>query len=440
MGAKQGQKPGRGKRAGLQRLALIVFGALFVVLFVGFAIAEGIGDPSVPEGDVALVKGVPSDVGSVSEADFKRALIQQAASGGIKKLPKSGEKKYEELKEAALGELLDAIWIQGEAEELGITVTPKQIDTELIQIKKQNFKTDAEYEKFLKTSKFTQDDVLQRVKLQVLSNQIQERISGQAPQPTSAGVSQYYDAAKDTQYTTPESRDVRVIVNKDKAKVEVAKAQLEKDDSAASWKKVAPKYSSDPTTKTTGGLQKGLNEELLKGQGALADEVFGNPTGVLAGPFEFKGSWFLIEVEKLNPAKTQALDEVKAQIKSQLAQQISQEYFAEFVAEYQSKWQSRTFCAAGFTVERCANYRSDGRPANAPPACYEANPKAKTAPECPAPVTQNQPALPGSVSILKPQGERLAQRPRPEGLKEAAESALTLPEGVTPEGVPPTGE
>jgi len=423
----------------LQRLALIVFGALFVILFAGFAIAQGIGQPSVPDGDVAIVKEVPSEIGAVSEADFKRALVQQVAAGGLKKPPKPGEKKYEELKDAALGELLDAIWIQGEAEELGINITQKQIDTELVQIKKQNFKTEAEYRKFLVTSKFTKEDVLQRVKLQVLSTQIQERISGQAPQASASEVSEYYDAAKGSQYTTPESRDVRVIVNKDKAKVEAAKALLEKDDSDASWKKVAPKFSSDPTTKTTGGLQKGLNEELLKGQGELSEQIFGSPTGVLVGPFEFKGSWFLIEVEKLNPADIQDLSEVKGQIKSQLTQQISQELFSEFVAGYQSKWQSRTFCADGFTIERCANYKGSGRSASAPPACYEADPKVKTAPECPAPVAQTQPALPGSVTILKPQGERLAQRPRPVGLKEAAESALTLPEGVTPGAVPPTG-
>ncbi len=36
---------------------------------------------------------------------------------------------------------------------------------------------------------------------------------------------------------------MRVVVNKDKAKVEEAKAALEKDDSPASWKKVAAKYS-----------------------------------------------------------------------------------------------------------------------------------------------------------------------------------------------------
>lgn len=440
MGAKQGQS----RRLGRQRLALVLFAALFVILFVGFAVAEGIGDPSVPDGDVALVEHVPDDVGAVSEAEFKRALLQQAAQGGLKQPPKPGESKYEELKEGALGELLDTIWIQGEAEELGIEVTPKQIETELAQIKKQNFKTAAEFQKFLDTSKFTMADVRARVKLQLLSTQIQEAITKKAPPASESEISAYYDTARDTEFTTAESRDVRVLaVSKDKAKAEAAKALLEKDDSPESWKKVVSKYAMSAAAKANGGLQSGLTEELLAGQKALQTAIFGSPTGVVVGPVEVEGNFYVIEVEKLNPAKVQTLAEVKSQIKTQLTQQLAQEVFSDFVAEYQSKWTSRTFCADGFAIERCSNFVGSGHPASAPPACYEADPKSKAPLECPAPVAQAAPALPGTTTLLKPQGERLPQRPRPVGLKEAGEEGLTLPEGATPGAagaVPPPAE
>src|SRR5271170_7138109 len=67
---KSGSAAGRSSgSAPLQRLGLLVFGAVFVLLFAGFAIAQGIGHPSIPVGDVALVEGVPSAVGHVSEAE-----------------------------------------------------------------------------------------------------------------------------------------------------------------------------------------------------------------------------------------------------------------------------------------------------------------------------------------------------------------------------------
>jgi parvulin-like peptidyl-prolyl isomerase len=429
--AKQGQTR---KPAGRQRLALILFGALLVLLFVGFAIEQGIGQPSVPSGDVALVKGVPSDIGHISETEFKRSILQQVAQGGLKKPPKPGEAKYDEVKEAALGQLLDTIWIQGEAEELGLAVTPKQVSLELAKIKKQSFPTKAAFKAFLKKSHFTQEDVVERVKLQVLSTRIQEAIAAKAPPPSTSEVADYYNQVKATQFTKAASRDIRVVVNNDKSKVEQAKAVLEKDDSPASWKKVTVKYSTDPTTKSNGGLQPALSEELLASQPELKDAVFGAQASTVVGPVNIRGKWFVLEVVKLNPEKVQGLKEVEAQIRGQLTQQVAQEVFSGFIADYQSKWTSRTFCASGFVIERCANYVGDGHPSTAPPACYEANPKGGTPSECPAPVTQVAPAIPGSTTILKPQGERVPQRPRPEGLEETGEEAgpLGLPETAAP--------
>lgn len=425
----------------MQRLGLIVFGALFIVLFVIFAVAQGIGDPSVPSGDVALVKSVPSDISKISEAELKRAMLQQASQGKLKKLPKEGTKKYEELQTAALGELLDSVWIQGEAEELGISVTEKQIETELEQIKEQNFKTEKAYQEFLKTSHYTQEDVNERVKLQKLSTAIQEQVSAEAPPASSAEIQAYYEAEKATQFTTKPSRDVRVIVSEEKEKVDKAKEELEKDQTPAGWKKAAKKYSSDPTTKTKGGLQPGITEEFVKGD--LKTAIFGSATGELVGPVKYENNYLLIEVVKLNPEKVKTLGEVRSQISTTLSQQKQQEFFSEFVTGYQTKWESRTFCASGFTIQRCANYVGSGHPSTAAPACYEANPKTP-ATECPAPVGMISPALPGTVTVVKPKGEPFPQRPRPEA-SSASSASEALPEGaeVAPEGAeaaPESGE
>jgi foldase protein PrsA len=436
VGAKKGQTR-KSVADGRQRLALVVFGALLVVLFLGFAIAQGIGAPSVPSGDVAKVEEVPAEIGSISEADFKRAVLQQAAQNGSKKVPKPGDDKYEELKEAALSELLDTIWLQGEAEELGIAVTPKQIQTELAQIKSQNFKTDAEYQDFLEKSRFTKEDVINRVKLQILSTQIQEQISNAAPPAAQAEIEDFYATELETQFTEPEAREARIVVNADKAKIEEAKAELEKDNSPAAWKKIAAKVSEDPNTKEKGGLQAGLTRELLQSQPELEAAIFDNDPGVVGGPTAVAGKFFITEVVKVKGSSTQSLKEVEAQIKSQLDQQLQQEFFSEFVSAYQSKWEARTICADSYLIERCSNYVGSGHPASAPEACYEADPKGGLPEDCPAPVQQVAPALPGSVTELKPQGERLPQRPRPQGLKEPGEEAeVGLPGGAVPPPLP----
>lgn len=59
---------------------LLAAGVLTVGLTVGVLAVAGVfggeGGRSVPSGDVAIVKKVPSDISNVSEAEFKRAVLQ----------------------------------------------------------------------------------------------------------------------------------------------------------------------------------------------------------------------------------------------------------------------------------------------------------------------------------------------------------------------------
>lgn len=423
-------------RLAARRRAVLAFAVLFVALFVVVGIAVGIGHPSVPSGDVVFVADAPGGSGEISEADFKRALGQAAAQSGQKKVPKPGEKQYEELKETALKTLIEPVWLEGLAAEEGVSVSEKEVIAEREKIKKESFKTEAEFKKFLKESHYTLADINQRVKLQKLSTELQEQIKENVPQPSKGEIESYYEAAKATQFTQKESRDVRVVVNKSKQKVEEALAALEKDDTAKSWQKVAKKYSEDATTKASGGLKKATTEEAL--EEPLAADVFGAEEGQVEGPVKTKQGYTVFEVDKTTPESTQELKAVEAQVKSTLAQRAEQEYFTSFVANFNAKWRNRTFCASGYLTASCANYKGSGHPSTAPEGCYEAHPKGGLPEACPAPVFQLVPALPGTVTPLEPTGKPLPQRPRPAGLKEEEEGAATeLPPGVVP---PPAEE
>lgn len=413
----------------MKRLALFAFAGLLVLLFVGFAIAQGIGNPSVAGGDVAKIEDAPEGLGTISEAQLRHSIVLAAAAGSVKPAPKPGDEKYDELKEAALGELLESVWIQGLGEEMGISVTPKEVAEELKKVETQQFKSKKQFQEFLKQSHFTPADVKERITIQILTKQIQEQIQGEPTVPSSREIEEYYEAAKSSQYTTPESRDIRTVLNKDKAKAEEAKAELEKDDSVKSWEKIAKEFSTDPATKGKGGLQEGVSEGGIPEP--LNAAVFAAPQGGVEGPVKDSRGYVVFEVMKITPEKVQSLEEVKSQISSQLEGQTSQQSLARFVKNFHSTWISRTFCASGFTIERCANFKGNGRPAEADPACYEANPK-KPAEACPAPVTQVKPAQPGSISLLAPEGQKLAQRPQPAGLEAALTEGTELPPGIVP--------
>ncbi len=429
-------KGGNGAASGpaaTRRLGLLIFGVAFVVLFAWVAIADGVGDPSIPSGSVVLVEDAPGDVGNVTEARFEHALELTAAQGGAKKAPKPGDSKYDELKEGTLNTLLESIWVQGLAAEWGIEATEQEVAEELKKVKKESFKSEAEFEKFLKESHYTPADVNEKVKLQVLTKALQEQLKENAPTPSQSEVESYYEAAKDTQFTQKPTRDVRLIVNKDRRKAEEARDALGKDDTAKNWAAVAKKYSEDPSTKESGGLQRGVQEGTI--EEPLNKAIFSTPEGQVEGPIKAQRGYTVFEVENSTPESVQELKTVESQIQSTLAQRAEQEYFTDFTSDFSTVWAQRTFCASGYLTERCGNFSSDGHPSTAPQACYEASPKGGLPEACPAPVFQLVPALPGTVTPLEPRGKPLAQRPHPEGeAAKAAEGATGLPEGAIPPG------
>jgi hypothetical protein len=132
---------------------------------------------NLPANMVAFVSVVPVSAGRVTKNEFQRALEQSAAAAGRASAPKPGGKGYVELRDEAIGELLDSVWIKGQALEMGIAVTRQQVATELAAIKQANFKDGADYRAFLKQSRFTRQDVNERVELQLLTTRIQERVA-----------------------------------------------------------------------------------------------------------------------------------------------------------------------------------------------------------------------------------------------------------------------
>jgi parvulin-like peptidyl-prolyl isomerase len=417
----------KGGSRGGQRFGLILFAVVFVALFVIFAVSEGLGAKSVPSGDIAVISSAPEGLGHISEDEYKASLARQETQAGLKKAPKAGSKKAKELHKATIEELISKVWIFGEGEELGIKVTPKEVETQLAKVKKESFKTEKAFQEFLKEQNLNEEEVNELIELQIIQTKIQEKVPKEAPAVTEAEIEEYYEAEKATQYTKKPSRDVRVVVNENKKEVEEAQKALEADNSKASWKKVTKKYS--PTTESNAGLQKEISEEFLTEP--LKKDIFTAEVGELVGPVKQEKNYLLLEVVKTHKQTVQPLAEVKTTISTQLTQEAEQTYFTEWVTnDYQQKWSARTTCASGFMIENCGNYKGSGHPATAAASCYEANPK-KPPTECPAPVVQNQPALPGSVTVTKPEGERKVQRPRPEATPEAGKEGAAGAEGAT---------
>lgn len=149
---------------------------LFVVvaaLSVGGSLARADSDVSdIPPGVVAVVSHVPMEMGTISKAEIARAISQVSAQNGTR-VPAVGDADYSDTAAEALAELLDGVDIQGEAAERGISIAQSKVSAQLHRIRKNSFRSNKEYEEYLREAKLTQRDVRLRVELQLLAKRIE---------------------------------------------------------------------------------------------------------------------------------------------------------------------------------------------------------------------------------------------------------------------------
>lgn len=262
------------------------------------------------------------------------------------------EQQFTQLKQEVLGFLISSSWVLGEAEHLGVNVSDDEVKKQFEKIKAQQFPKAEEFEKFLKTSGQSVSDLLLRVKLNMLSSKIQQKIAKQKATITEAQIEKYYNEHK-SQYGTPEKRNLLIILTKKQAQAEAAKKEITSGKSFAS---VAKKDSIDPTSKNNGGKLEGV----VKGQEqkALDTAVFSAKVNQLGGPIKTPFGYYLYEVKKVTPGSQQPLSSEKSTIKQQLTSEKQQKALSEFIKNFRKTWEAKTECRSQYSVQDCHGYKA----------------------------------------------------------------------------------
>jgi foldase protein PrsA len=261
------------------------------------------------------------------------------------------EQQYKSLQQEVLGFLISSAWVLGEAESMGVKVSDAEVKKEFEKIKNEQFPKAEEFKKFLATSGQTVSDLLLRVKLNMLSTKIQQKVSKEKGAVTQAQIKKYYEEHK-SQYGTPEKRNVRIVLTKTEAQAMQAKKEIESGKSFAS---VAKSKSIDPTSKNNGGELKGV----AKGQEekALDEAIFSAKKGVLGGPVKTPFGYYVYEVTSTSPGSQQTLAQAQSAIKQQLTSTGQQTALSKFVKEFRKKWEAKTECRSAYEVQDCKGYK-----------------------------------------------------------------------------------
>jgi foldase protein PrsA len=257
--------------------------------------------------------------------------------------------EYNTLRDQVLQLLISFKWIQGEADSLGVKVTDADVKKSFDQQRKQSFPKDADYQKFLKNSGQTNADIMQRVRLDLLSNKIRDKVVKGKDQVSQQQIQDFYNKNK-ARFAQPEKRDLRVVLTKNKAQAQAALNALK---SGQSWKTVAKKYSIDDTSKANGGKLPAQAKGTLDKQ--LDDAVFSAQKNKLTGPIKTQYGYYDFVVSGITPASQQTLAQASATIKQTLASQGQQKALDAFVKDFTKRWKAKTTCSDGYKTTDCKN-------------------------------------------------------------------------------------
>jgi foldase protein PrsA len=259
------------------------------------------------------------------------------------------KQQYDALKQQVMQFLVSAEWIQQEAKKQGVKVADKEVQKQFADQKKQSFQKDADYKKFLANSGMTEADLIFRVKLDVISNSVRNKVIKGKDAVTDAQISSYYNKNKQ-RFAQPERRDLLVVLTRTKPKADQAKAAIA---GGQGWASAAKKFSIDQASKAQGGKLPGV----AKGQQekAFDDAIFSAKKGATTGPIKTQFGYYVFQVTKVTPAAQQSLAQTKETIKNLLKSQNQQKALNNFVTKFRKDYKKKTKCSTAYVIPDCSN-------------------------------------------------------------------------------------
>lgn len=292
------------------RIPFAVCAALAALVLAGPASAA----PETPAVVVSASGGTPGTV--ITEADVAHwvAVADKSTPG----------QKARALQDQALELLIQNAWVTGEAAELGIVVTDAEVDAAFREQRDGLSSNRADYERFLREIGFSEADVRVRIRLDLLSSRLRDRITaGSAATVTDAAVNARM--RRDGRVRTPEFRDVRSITTRTRAAALKALAAMR------------------------AGTRRGfLSSDLLRGTGTADAAIFRARPGRLMGPVRTEGGWIVFRVVRVHRSRLVPVDQQRRDTRNELIGEAQELAVDRFMQTFRPKWRARTTCTQAF--------------------------------------------------------------------------------------------
>jgi len=329
--------------------ARIFFGLLLASLALA-ATACGGGSDSVPSDAVAVVDGTEISKAQLAE---QMEISKKGYARNKQQFPKAGTPEYQDVQSRNLALLVQFVQLQQAADDLGIEVSDEAVDkleNKLIQTRFNGNR--AKYEKALKEAGYTAEQYRQMAWLfPMLSSKIFQAVTKDV-KATPVEVLGYY-SANQSQFGTPESREVRHILISEKNKdgsVDYAASKAKADDvyaqlkAGADFAALVKKYSADTASVPDGGKYVVVRGKTVPD---FEKTSFALKTHELSKPVKTQYGYHLIEaLADTKPATP--FEKVRPEVKAALLQQKRNEEIQKWVEDQKSAYDGKINYAAGY--------------------------------------------------------------------------------------------
>ena len=329
--------------------ARTLFGLLLVSLAFA-ATACGGGSDAVPSDAVAVVDGTEISKAQLAE---QMEISRKGYARNKQQFPKAGTPEYQDVQSRNLALLVQFVQLQQAADDLGIEVSDETVDKLENKLIQTSFKGNrAKYEKALKEAGYTAEQYRQMAWLfPMLSSKIFQAVTKDV-KATPVEVLGYY-SANQSQFGTPESREVRHILISEKNKdgsVDYAASKAKADDvyaqlkAGADFAALVKKYSADTASVPDGG-------KYVVERGKTVPEFektsFALKTHELSKPVKTQYGYHLIEALADSKPAT-PFEKVRPEVKAALLQQKRNEEVQKWVEDQKSAYDGKINYAAGY--------------------------------------------------------------------------------------------
>jgi foldase protein PrsA len=322
----------------------ILLAPLALVALLAAGCGGGGGNGNVPNDAVASVGGTP-----ISKATFNSlmavAFAKYKAQGQPE--PKVGTPAYSQLRDQAVGFLVQEDELQQEGKKLGVTVSQKDVDARLAQIKKSYGAK--KFAAALKGAHITLPEYEQySLEPTLLGEKLQNKVTSNV-KISKADAKKYYEQNKQA-FTTPETREVRHILVSSKSQAEMIETKLK---NGADFAKLAKQYSKDTTSAKVGGklcvAHGGSSGACTQTVPPFDKASFSLKTNQISQPVKSVYGYHIIQaLSPIKPAHTQTFQEVVSQIQLNLAQQKKQVAWQNWLAKVKKDYAKKVSYQSGY--------------------------------------------------------------------------------------------